>query len=73
MKLDRELINQSHTRRFQVRSDSPGWQVREEHDSTVIREAHYDDWHRVELDARLFEHRAQALQREGWVQRQLDT
>jgi hypothetical protein len=69
MLLNRELFQGGHVRRFTVSSDAPGWSVREEHDATVVRERHYVDWHRVELDARLFETRAQALERDGWVER----
>jgi len=69
MILDRKLVNHDHVRRFTVRPNSPGWNVREEHDSMVIRETHYGDWHHVELDARLFQQTVRALEREGWVER----
>jgi hypothetical protein len=69
MILDRQFINRDHIRRFTVRPESPGWNVREEHDSTVINETHYGDWHHVELHARLFQHTARALEQDGWVER----
>jgi hypothetical protein len=43
-----------------------GWHVREERDARVVHEAHFNDWHRVELAVRLFERTARALARDGW-------
>jgi hypothetical protein len=68
MSLDRRLINQEHVRRFVVTSDVGGWEVREEEDSAVLRRAHRKDWHHVERDIHLFEIRARALKREGWIE-----
>ena len=68
MSLDRHLISNGHVRRFVVTSDLEGWEVREEEDSAVLRRAHRDDWHRVERDVRLFEIKALALKRDGWIE-----
>jgi hypothetical protein len=68
MSLDRHLISNGHVRRFVVTSDLKGWEVREEEDSAVLRRAHRDDWHRVERDVRLFEIKALALKRDGWIE-----
>jgi hypothetical protein len=69
MILERTLVNESHTHRFVVSSDSPGWNVREEVDSRVIQHTHLNDWHRVELATRMFEHSAKELEASGWVTR----
>ena len=31
-----------------IRNTHGGWEVREEHDSKVVRQVSYTDWHRVE-------------------------
>jgi hypothetical protein len=70
MILERTLVNDCRTHRFVVSRDSPGWNVREETDAAVIRNAHLNDWHRVELAARVFEHTAKELEAAGWVTRE---
>ena len=42
-----------HPPLFDRRHDE-GWEVREERDSEVVRQAHYQDWHRVERARRSF-------------------
>jgi hypothetical protein len=44
-----------------------GWDVLEEADRRVVREAHYDDWHRVERQLSAFAARVEMLKNEGWV------
>jgi hypothetical protein len=68
MSLDRHLNSHGHVRRFVVVSDLEGWDVREEEDSTILRRAHREDWHRVERDVQLFEMKARALKRAGWIE-----
>ena len=68
MSLDRRLNNREHVHRFVVTRDAGGWEVREEKDSTVLRRAHHRDWHCVERDIHLFEIRALALKRDGWIE-----
>ena len=54
------------TRRYSIRNTNPGWEVREEQDSRVIRQKHYYDWHRVERARRIFTIKLDALRQEGW-------
>ena len=44
-----------------------GWDVLEEQDRRVVREVHYDDWHRVERQLNVFAMRVEILKNEGWV------
>jgi len=44
-----------------------GWDVLEEQDRRVVREVHYDDWHRVERQLNVFALRVEILRNEGWV------
>ena len=65
----RTLRNDTHTHRFSITpEETSGWEVREERDSSVLRRAHYDDWHRVERARRTFALDAFALFREGWTE-----
>ena len=66
MSLDRHFTNHGHVHRFLVANADDGWEVREEEDSAVVRQAHRRDWHRVERDVLLFEIKALALKRDGW-------
>ena len=43
-----ELTQDGHTKRLTITRSRIGWEIREEHDSKVVREASYTDWHRVE-------------------------
>jgi len=44
------------TRRLTIlRSATGGWDIREEIDREVVREANYQDWHRVERCLQVFE------------------
>ena len=65
----RSLRRASDIRRFTISSaDSSGWQVREEQNSRVLREARYDDWHRVERARKSFSLRAESLASAGWTE-----
>jgi hypothetical protein len=68
MALRRELANQDHVHRFVIVADADGWEVREEEDANVIHRVHRTDWHRVEMDVRLFDVKAIGLKREGWIE-----
>ena len=68
MPVDRYLVNHEHVHRFVVTSDLNGWEVHEEEDAIVLSSIHRDDWHRVERDFVMFELRARALKRAGWVE-----
>ena len=62
------LSNEGHVHRFVIGPASPnGWEVREEHDTEVIRAATYTDWHRVERARSVFSLRASLLREDGWV------
>ena len=59
----------NQTRRFTIETTQPsGWEVREEHDSRVIRSAHYTDWHRVERARMTFAREAVSLESTGWTE-----
>jgi len=68
MWLERQFNNHGRVHRFVVTNDGDGWAVREEEDSAVLRHTVRQDWHRVELDIRLFELRALALKGDGWIE-----
>ena len=62
-----DLTDGAHRRRFAVeRATELGWRIREEADAEVIRQATFDDWHRVELAFRWFTAKAETLTRQGW-------
>ena len=42
------------TRRFTIDQTPGGWEVREERNNKVVRQALYQDWHRVERARRSF-------------------
>jgi hypothetical protein len=55
------------TKRFSITAASgKGWDVREEHDSRVIRSVRYTDWHRVEFARMTFAREAATLASAGW-------
>jgi hypothetical protein len=55
------------TRRFIITSGgSAGWEVREERNSLVVRQARYTDWHRVERARMAFAQEAATLTSSGW-------
>jgi len=68
MSLERQFTNQGRVYRFVVTNRLEGWEVREEEDSSVLRLVRRQDWHRVERDIHLFELRALALKKEGWIE-----
>ena len=47
---------------------SAGWEVRHERDREVVRQVHYDDWHRVERAQMAFDEEGRALERAGWTE-----
>jgi hypothetical protein len=67
--LSRILQRPGHTRRFVIaRTEEPGWEVREEEDSRIVRTARYTDWHRVERARSIIDLRVSTLAAEGWVE-----
>jgi hypothetical protein len=62
------LEHQGRTRGFMIETRAAGgWDVLEEQDRRVVREVHYDDWHRVERQLNVFALRVEILKNEGWV------
>jgi hypothetical protein len=53
--LTREYIEAGHITRFVITRADLGWEVREERDNALVRQAHYSDWHRVERAMQTFE------------------
>ena len=65
----RQLQHAGSTRRFVITSrESGGWEVRGEADRRVVRNVHYDDWHRVERARMAFAQRVLTLEQEGWTE-----
>ncbi|HXG89993.1 MAG TPA: hypothetical protein VNJ02_16820 [Vicinamibacterales bacterium] len=62
----KSIRNDHHIRRFTIQSSAAGWEVIEEQDSRVVRQASYQDWHRVERARRLFVNELNQLQECGW-------
>lgn len=54
------------TRRYSIAATPTGWEVREERDSEVVRQVHYQDWHRVERARRSIAMELDQLERSGW-------
>ena len=63
---DKRVRNDQQTRRYSIVVTDSGWEVREEHDSEVVRQVHYQDWHRVERARRSIANELDQLQRSGW-------
>lgn len=61
------LRKQLQVRRFSIRHIRPGWEVRDENDSGVLKQVIYKDWHRVERAIAMFEQEKAVLQAAGWV------
>lgn len=49
-----EFIRDGHTKRLTITRSGLGWEIREEHDSRLVRECQCRDWHRVERARQLF-------------------
>ena len=61
------LRKDEHTRQFEILVEPGGWRVVDRADSTVLRDAHYTDWHRVERARRAFSIEMSTLRAEGWL------
>lgn len=57
---------QQQTRHYSISATDSGWEVKEEHDSEVVRRVRYSDWHRVERARRSIAIELDDLQRQGW-------
>jgi hypothetical protein len=63
---EQTLRKDNHTRRFEIRVGDKGWRVVTRADSTVLRDAVYTDWHRVERARRALTIEVSSLRDEGW-------
>ena len=63
---EKRLRRQQHTLRFSIATTDTGWEIREERDSALVKQVHYQDWHRVERARRSMTIELDDLQREGW-------
>ena len=57
-----------HTRRYSILTTDVGWEVREERDSQLVRQATYQDWHRVERAERSIANELDDLRTQGWAE-----
>jgi hypothetical protein len=65
----KQLQHDGHTHRFLIAANGlEGWEVREERDSTVVRQIRYTDWHRVERARSIMTMRATLLEESGWTE-----
>jgi hypothetical protein len=54
-------------RRYNILEHGPaGWEIRTEDDHNVVRQAKYDDWHRVERALAGFHREIASLLAQGW-------
>ena len=61
------LTFHGRTRSFAVQAlAASGWELRIEQDSTVVRRAIYNDWHRVERAVDAIEREMRDLEARGW-------
>ncbi len=56
-----------HTFRLEILLAPQGWRVVQRADATVVRDALYTDWHRVERARRAFTVEMSGLKAEGWL------
>lgn len=64
----RKLQYLEHTRRYSIAATVDGWEVLEERDSEVVRQARYQDWHRVERARRSITIELKDLRAKGWAE-----
>jgi len=61
------LRHGTRERRYRILENEPaGWEIRTEEDRTVVRQATYDDWHRVERTLAAFNREIASLMADGW-------
>jgi len=63
----KRLRQAGHTRQFEIREAGGAWEVQAAHDSEIVKQARYDDWHRVERTMLAFALEVSALERAGWT------
>ncbi len=55
-----------HTRHYSIAITDEGWELREERDSELVRQARFQDWHRVERATRSISIELDDLRTKGW-------
>ena len=64
---NRTLRQLDHTMHYSVVTTDEGWELREERDSRLVRQAHFQDWHRVERATRVITIQVDDLRTKGWA------
>jgi hypothetical protein len=62
----KKLQRLEHTLHYSVTITDAGWELREERDSQLVRQAHFHDWHRVERATRTIAIELDDLRTKGW-------
>ncbi|MBA3270711.1 MAG: hypothetical protein H0T71_09365 [Acidobacteria bacterium] len=68
MAFSKSIRKADRIRRYIIQTTDAGWEVREEQDREVVRQAWYQDWHRVERARRAFVISMTSLRNEGWTE-----
>ena len=64
----KELHQAGHVRKFSIKKlGEAGWEVRDVQDEHVLRQAYYNDWHRVERAVNMFNILIEDLESRGWA------
>jgi len=63
----KQLHRSGHTRRFEIRQSNGWWEILSAADDRIVRQARYDDWHRVERARLAFALEISQLEDAGWV------
>lgn len=64
----KELHQAGHVRKLSItKLGEAGWQVSDVQDERVLRQVHYNDWHRVERAVQMFNILTEDLESRGWV------
>ena len=64
---ERQLRQSGQTRRYEICERNGAWEARALLDTQVVKQARYDDWHRVERAKLRFELEVGSLEDRGWV------
>ena len=64
---NRTLQHLDHTMHYSIVTTDEGWELREERDSRLVRQAHFQDWHRVERATRVISIQFDDLRTKGWA------
>jgi len=62
----KKLQRLEHTLHYSIVTTEDGWELREERDSQMVRQAHFQDWHRVERATRSISIELDDLRTKGW-------